>query len=259
MHTQPQSQGDFGTHAAYANIAAYKFISLDNLEAARPVYQSICKQLDLRGTILLAPEGINIFLSGMPPDITSFLEWLRSDMRLSDIDVKWSYSNDVAFKRMVVKVKKEIITLHMPLIRPEQGRALSVDAQTLKRWLDQGHDDTGTPVVMMDTRNAFEVAMGTFENALNDQMTKFTDFPDVAAAHKDRLADTTVVTFCTGGIRCEKAALYLKHIGYGNVYQLEGGILKYFAEVGGVHYRGDCFVFDDRTALNPNLDPSTNM
>jgi len=259
MPAQTRSQRSFGTHAAYANIAAYKFIRLDNTTELCPVYQDICKQLNVRGTILLAPEGINVFLSGTPRDITSFVAWLQSDARLSDIEVKWSYSDNVTFKRMVVKVKKEIITMRMPLITPERGRAPLVDAQTLKRWLDQGHDDTGTPVVLLDTRNAFEVDIGTFAHALNDQMNKFTDFPEVAAAHKDQLANTTVVTFCTGGIRCEKAALYMKHIGYGKVYQLDGGILKYFAEVGGVHYRGDCFVFDDRIALNPQLEPATTV
>jgi UPF0176 protein len=158
-----------------------------------------------------------------------------------------------------VKIKKEIITMRMPLIKPELGRAPSVDPKTLKRWLDQGHDDEGVPVVMMETRNAFEVDVGTFKNTLDYRIEKFTEFPAVAEQHKDELAGKTVVTFCTGGIRCEKAAIHMKNIGYDRVYQLDGGILKYFEEVGGDHYQGDCFVFDYRTALNPKLEPTETV
>jgi UPF0176 protein len=253
------SESKLGKNAAYTNIAAYKFISFDDIEAQRPIFQAKCKELDLRGTILLTPEGINLFLSGPPAAITEFLSWLKSDARFADIEVKYSYSDEVAFKRMLVKLKKEIITMRMPLIKPEEGRAPSVDALTLKRWLDQGHDDAGKPVVMMETRNAFEVDVGTFDNTLDYRINKFTEFPEVAAKHKDELAGKTVVTFCTGGIRCEKAAIHMKNIGYDSIYQLDGGILKYFEEVGGAHYHGDCFVFDYRTALNPKLEPSTTV
>ena len=215
------------------------------------------QKLNLRGTILLTPEGINLFLSGKPLDIASFLEWLRSDARLTDIEVKFSYSDEVAFKRMLVKLKKEIITMRHPLIKPELGRAPAVTAQQLKAWLDKGVDDQDRPVVLVDTRNAFEVDVGTFDNTIDYRISKFTEFPDVIAAHKDELNDKTVVTFCTGGIRCEKAAIHMQNIGYEHVYQLEGGILKYFEEVGGAHYHGDCFVFDYRTALNPKLEPAS--
>ena len=154
---------------------------------------------------------------------------------------------------MLVRLKREIITMKNPLIKPELGRAPAVDAQTLKRWLDQGQDDQGKRVVMMDTRNAFEVDVGTFENTLDYRIEKFSEFPAVVEREKEVLNDKTIVTFCTGGIRCEKAAIHMKNIGYDIVYQLEGGILKYFEEVGGAHYQGDCFVFDHRTALNPQL------
>lgn len=144
--------------------------------------------------------------------------------------------------------------MRMPLIKPELGRAPAVDAQTLKRWLDQGHDDQGKTVVMVDTRNDFEVDVGSFDNTIDYRITKFTEFPAVIEANRDALNDKTVVTFCTGGIRCEKAAIHMQNVGFDNVYQLEGGILKYFEEVGGAHYHGDCFVFDYRTALNPQLE-----
>lgn len=244
------------TIAPIVNIAAYKFISFDDTVEKRPQFQDMCRELDLKGTILLSPEGINLFLAGVRESIDRFLAWLRSDARFADIEVKESYSEAQPFKRMMVKLKREIITMKLPLIQPEKGRAPAVDAKTLKRWLDAGVDDEGKPVVMMDTRNAFEVDVGTFDNTLDYRIKKFSDFPEVVARHKDELAGKTVVTFCTGGIRCEKAAIHMQNIGYEKVYQLEGGILKYFEEVGGAHYTGSCFVFDYRTALTPELKPS---
>ncbi|MDB5963241.1 MAG: sulfurtransferase, partial [Massilia sp.] len=245
--------------AQLVNIAAYKFITLENLEEMRPQYQDLCHELGLRGTILLTPEGINMFLSGTRENIDAFMAWVRSDARFADLEIKESYSAEQSHKRMLVKIKKEIITMRMPLIKPELGRAPAVAPTTLKRWLDQGHDDNGKPVVMVDTRNAFEVDVGTFNNTIDYRIEKFTEFPEVIAANKDALADKTVVTFCTGGIRCEKAAIHMQNIGYDSVYQLEGGILKYFEEVGGDHYTGDCFVFDYRTALTPQLQPSVTV
>jgi UPF0176 protein len=243
----------------FVNIAAYKFITFDDTEAMRPLYQEICLRLGLKGTILLTPEGINMFLSGTRENIDAFMAWVRSDARFADLEIKESYSAEQSHKRMLVKIKKEIITMRMPLIKPELGRAPAVAPTTLKRWLDQGHDDNGKPVVMVDTRNAFEVDVGTFNNTIDYRIEKFTEFPEVIAANKDALADKTVVTFCTGGIRCEKAAIHMQNIGYDSVYQLEGGILKYFEEVGGDHYTGDCFVFDYRTALTPQLQPSVTV
>jgi UPF0176 protein len=248
-------------HAApnFVNIAAYKFVTFDNTEEMRPQYQALCKELALKGTILLTPEGINMFLSGTRANIDTYLTWLRSDARFTDIEAKESFSDEQSHKRMLVKIKNEIITMRMPLIKPELGRAPAVAPTTLKRWLDQGHDDDGKPVVMVDTRNAFEVDVGTFDNTIDYRIEKFTEFPEVIAANKDALAGKTVVTFCTGGIRCEKAAIHMQEIGYDSVYQLEGGILKYFEDVGGAHYTGDCFVFDYRTALNPRLQPSVTV
>jgi UPF0176 protein len=243
----------------YVNIAAYKFITLDQLDELRPQYQEICARLSLKGTILLTPEGINMFLSGTRAHIDEYLDWVRSDARLADLQWKESLSVEQSHKRMLVKIKSEIITMRLPLIKPEEGRAPFVEAHTLKRWLDQGHDDKGQPVVMVDTRNDFEVDVGTFDNTVDYRIKKFTEFPEVIEAHKADFSGKTVVTFCTGGIRCEKAAIHMQNIGYDNVYQLEGGILKYFEEVGGAHYTGDCFVFDYRTALNPKLEPTETV
>ena len=235
------------------NIAAYKFVTFDDTVAQRPRFQALCTELALKGTILLSPEGINLFLAGTRASVDQFLAFLRSDARFADIEVKESLSEKQPFNRMLVRLKREIITMKNPLIKPELGRAPAVDAQTLKRWLDQGQDDQGKPVVMMDTRNAFEVDVGTFENTIDYRIEKFSEFPAIVEREREALNDKTIVTFCTGGIRCEKAAIHMKNIGYDSVYQLEGGILKYFEEVGGAHYQGDCFVFDHRTALNPQL------
>ena len=237
------------------NIAAYKFITIDDAAALRPSFLAICQQLALKGTILLTPEGINLFLAGLPEAIESFLGWLRNDRRFTDIVVKRSLSAVQPFNKMLVKLKAEIITMKLPLIAPEKGRAPAVDPATLKRWLDQGHDDGGKPVVMLDTRNAFEVDAGSFNDTVDYRIEKFSEFTEVVAQHRDELAGKTVVTFCTGGIRCEKAAIHMQQIGFDSVFQLEGGILNYFEQVGAAHYHGDCFVFDQRTVLNPALAP----
>ena len=148
--------------------------------------------------------------------------------------------------------------MNHPAIRPQAGRAPAVDAATLRRWLDQGHDDAGRPVVTLDTRNAFEVDYGTFNGAIDWRLGKFSDFPAAVQAHRRELEGKTVVSFCTGGIRCEKAAIYLREAGLSEVWQLEGGILRYFEEAGGAHFRGQCFVFDERQALDADLAATQN-
>ncbi|MGH8779073.1 sulfurtransferase [Paraburkholderia sp.] len=245
------------------NLAAYQFVTLDATAAWRPLVAERCAALGLRGTILLAPEGINLFVAGEPDGAHAFVDYLRHDPlfegKFATLQFKESLSDKQPFRRMLVKLKREIITMKKPAIRPELGRAPSVDAPTLKAWLDRGHDDAGRPVVMLDTRNAFEIDVGTFDDALDYRITKFSEFPAVIDAHREDLEGKTVVSFCTGGIRCEKAAIHMKEIGIENVYQLEGGILKYFEEVGGAHYHGECFVFDYRTALNPELEPTATV
>ncbi|HEY4093238.1 MAG TPA: sulfurtransferase [Luteibacter sp.] len=241
------------------NISAYKFVALDDLAALREQIVARCEALALKGTILLAPEGINLFLAAPADAITAFMAWLHEDARFADIAPKESWSDGVPFGRMRVRLKKEIITMHAPAIRPEAGRAPHVLPVDLRRWLDQGHDDDGRDVVLLDTRNDYEVTAGTFENTVDYGLSSFTDFPEAVAADRERFAGKTVVSFCTGGIRCEKAAIHMGEIGIDHVYQLEGGILKYFEEVGGAHWRGDCFVFDGRGAVDPALAPSETL
>jgi UPF0176 protein len=237
------------------NIAAYKFVSLENLEQRRLVLLEQTQAQTLKGTILLTPEGINLFLAGIQENIDQFLVWLRQDPAFADLEVKYSVSPDLPFKKMLIKIKREIIRMNHPTIRPEAGRAPAVDAQTAARWITQGRDDTGRPVVLLDTRNDFEVDAGTFVGAINWHLTKFTEFPQAVLDHKDELAGKTVISFCTGGIRCEKAAIFMGEVGIENVYQLDGGILKYFEKTGGVGYEGNCFVFDERRTLDPTLQP----
>jgi UPF0176 protein len=245
------------------NLAAYRFVTIDAIDTWRPLLAERCESLGLRGTILLAPEGINLFVAGTPEAARGFIDYLRGDSlfegKFADLAFKESLSDTQPFRRMLVKRKREIITMKKPAIRPELGRAPAVDAPTLKRWLDAGHDDQGRPVVMLDTRNAFEVDVGTFDQAIDYRIAKFSEFPSVVEAHRAELEGKTVVSFCTGGIRCEKAAIHMKEAGIEHVYQLEGGILKYFEEVGGAHYHGECFVFDYRTALDPQLAPTETV
>lgn len=236
------------------NVAAYLFVCLDNLAELRAKILDECNSGELKGTILLTGEGINMFLAGSESKLRSFINYLRQDPRFAHLQTKDSWSETQPFKKMLVKIKNEIIRMNHPAIRPEEGRANFITPKKLQEWLDRGTDDLGRPVVMVDTRNAFEVEYGTFENALHFNIEKFTEFPDAISAHKDELADKTLVSFCTGGIRCEKSGLYMREIGMQHSYQLEGGILKYFEDVGSAHYTGSCFVFDEREALEPNLD-----
>lgn len=235
------------------NISAYKFIPLPDASALRETLLERALSHALKGTILLAEEGINLFLAGPEEAIRGFLTDLQTDERFADISPKESWSTDQPFKKMLVKVKGEIIRMNHPTIRPSSGRAPAVAPETVKRWLDAGVDDEGRPVVTLDTRNAFEVDQGTFEGAIDWRIDKFTEFPQAFLDHQAELAGKTVVSFCTGGIRCEKAAILMQTAGLDHVYQLEGGILKYFEETDGSHYRGGCFVFDERRALDTEL------
>lgn len=241
------------------NISGYKFIALDDLATLKSALTSCCGTLNLTGTILLAPEGINVFLAGTRPGIKGLRAYLHRDARFANLQFKESVSSVSPFKRLRVRLKKEIITMKQPLVRPEAARAPSVQAATLKRWLDAGCDDAGRPVLMLDTRNDYEVAAGSFREAIDFNIACFSDFPKQLLHRQSSLADKTVVSFCTGGIRCEKAAILMQEYGVQNVYQLEGGILKYFEQVGDAHYQGSCFVFDARGTLDADLQPTPTL
>jgi UPF0176 protein len=237
------------------NLSAYLFVPLADPRQVRDELHSNAGALGLLGTILLAHEGINLFLAGAPGPLREFIAQLRSDGRFARLEPKESWSHAQPFRKLLVKVKREIIRMNHPAIQPAQGRAPSLDAQTARRWLSAGRDDDGRQVVALDTRNAFEVDRGTFEGAVDWRLSKFSDFPQALQAHQSELEGKTVISFCTGGIRCEKAAIYMREAGLDNVWQLDGGILKYFEETGGAHFKGDCFVFDEREAVDAGLAP----
>ena len=239
------------------NISAYKFVPLQDTAALRERLLARATELQLKGTVLLAEEGINLFVAAEPDAVRAFVATLHADARFADLAPKESWSAVQPFRKMLVKVKREIIRMDVPTIQPDfsapTGRAPAVSAATVRRWLDTGTDDEGRPVVTLDTRNAFEVDVGAFDGAIDWRIDKFSEFPQALAAHRADLEGKTVVSYCTGGIRCEKAAMLMRAAGLPHVYQLEGGILKYFEETDGAHYHGDCFVFDDRRAVAPDL------
>lgn len=229
------------------NISAYRFVALDDLPALKGQFEDRARALSLKGTVLLAPEGMNCFLSGLDENVQAWLDDLRADARFAALEIKRSWSDYVPFKRLRVRIKKEIISFRQQGF--VTGNAPTVSPKQLEAWLDDGQQ-----VVFIDTRNEVEFAAGSFKGALNPQIQRFTDF--ATTLHQfAHLKDKTVVAFCTGGIRCEKAVPYMRAKGFSRAYQLQGGILNYFAECGGRHWRGNCFVFDERGALTPELEP----
>ncbi len=236
------------------NIAAYRFVALDELPALQQRLRSMAEAAALKGTVLLAPEGINLFLAGDAAAVRGWLNDLQQDPRFAALDVKESLSDTPPFGRLRVRIKRELIRMNQPTIRPAAGRAPAVDAPTLARWLQQGRCDEGRELVLLDTRNAFEVDRGAFEGAIDWRLQRFSDFPAALAASADTLRGKTIVSYCTGGIRCEKAALWMREQGLPHTLQLDGGILRYFELMPGApHYRGACFVFDERDALDADL------
>jgi len=232
------------------NIAAYKFVELADkrLIHLQKELKNLSKKLNLKGTILLSTEGINLFLAGTQKNIEIFWERLVSHTEFSDLTYKVSLSEHQPFKRMLVKIKDEIIPMD-ETIQPKQSNSTHLSPKELKNWLDEGRD-----ITLLDTRNSFEVDFGTFKKARHLDIKSFRSFPEAAGKLDPELKEKPLVMFCTGGIRCEKATLLMQQQGFKQVYQLEGGILKYFEACGGSHFEGDCFVFDERISLNSQLE-----
>ncbi len=240
------------TNKTILNIAAYKFVELDDLSQRRNQLLERCYALSLKGTILLSIEGINLSLAGEKEAITDFKFYLTSQLEFADLEFKESYSANQPFNHMFVKIKKEIIAFGVPSIQPTVARAPSIVPQQLKQWLDQGHDDEGREVVLLDARNTYEIQLGKFKDAIDLNIAHFRDFTTAINNLPTELKQKRMVTYCTGGIRCEKAALLLQQQGY-DIFQLEGGILNYFKECQGEHYEGECFIYDQRVALDAEL------
>ncbi len=230
------------------NIAAYKFVTLDDLERRRVELRTLCRNAGLKGTILVTPEGINMFIAGSRTAVDTLLNHLRQEEIFADLEVKESFSKEQPFERMLVKIKSEIITFGIEGVDPRDYTSKKIPPKQLKEWLDAGDE-----VILLDTRNDYEVKIGTFDNAVPVGVDHFRDFPKAVSELPDEFHEKPVVMFCTGGIRCEKAGPFMEKAGFKNIYQLEGGILKYFEECGSAHYQGECFVFDKRVALDPEL------
>ncbi len=230
--------------------ALYKFVALDDYQELRAPLYDVMKSNAVRGTLLLAREGINGTVSGTREAIDALLAWLKSDARLADIDHKESLHERQPFKRTKVKLKKEIVTLGVEGIDPKRVVGTYVEP---KDWNALISDPD---VVLVDTRNDYEVQVGTFQHAVNPQTESFREFPEYVKQHMNPAKQKKVAMFCTGGIRCEKSTAYLKEQGFDEVYHLKGGILKYLEEVPqeASLWEGECFVFDDRVTVNHQLE-----
>jgi len=233
------------------NIAAYRFVQLQDksLMSLQILFKAECLRLNIKGTILLSMEGINLFLAGRRADITEFQGLLNSFSYFKSLVFRESFSNLQPFKRMLVKIKKEIIPFGVDLMQYKSPAAPTISPETLKKWLEKN-----SRIVLLDARNSFEVKLGSFKNSLHLGLRHFRDFPKSVQKLHNIIENVPIVTFCTGGIRCEKASALLLQSGFKQVYQLDGGILNYFAKCGGDHYTGLCFVFDARRALTPSLE-----
>ena len=233
--------------------AFYQFAALPDFRELREPLRALCAARALKGSVLLAREGINGTVAGAPEAIDAFAHELAHGAlfggRLDNLELKFSTAEAMPFGRLKVRLKKEIVTLGDGsadptrqvgvYVCPSEWNALIADPETL----------------LLDTRNAFEVAMGTFEGAVDPELKSFGQFKDFAAERLDPAKHRRIAMFCTGGIRCEKAAIDMREAGLDHVWQLDGGILKYFELAGGDHFRGNCFVFDEREALEPSLAP----
>jgi UPF0176 protein len=230
------------------NAAFYCFAPMENLSSLREEWRPRLESLGVKGTIILAPEGVNGFLAGTASALRDALGLIRSLPALAGLQAKESRSSEVPFAKLCIKLKKEIVTFRVPVAATNAAR---IAPGELASWYREGRD-----FVALDTRNEYEYRLGTFQGAHNPRIGHFVDFAEAAKALPEEWKKKPVVTFCTGGIRCEKAAPFLQTLGFEQVYQLEGGILNYFEKAGREHWQGECFVFDQRIALDPRLEPT---
>ena len=234
-------------HGSPLNILDFRLPGFRELQA--PVLETMVSY-PVRGTLLLASEGINGTIAGDPADVVEFLEWLQSRPGLGKIDIKVSWTDAVPFKRSRVKLKKEIVTMGVAGIDPAQSAGTYVEPEQWNALVDD------PDVVLVDTRNEYEIEVGQFENAVNPHTTTFREFPDYARTQLEPLKHKKVAMYCTGGIRCEKSTAYLREMGFENVYHLKGGILNYLEKIPEreSRWRGECFVFDERVTVGHDLE-----
>lgn len=236
----------------YHNLAFYKFVAVKDVPETAAAFRSFTATLEMKGTLIFASEGLNGYVAATPDSAEKFISFCKQDERFADIEFKLSLSEFNPYSRMLVKEKSEIVTMGCPGIEPEHFTGVHLDSRTLKQWLDSNED-----VILLDTRNTYETKLGSFKTAVIPNIETFRTFPQWVEENFADKKDKKIVTFCTGGIRCEKATAFMRQAGFENVYQIQGGILKYFDQVkdlpGDNHYSGDCFVFDHRVAVNPEL------
>jgi len=240
--------------SAQVNLSFYRFYRMGTpaeLQERKAELRAFCRAHSLKGTILLAPEGVNVMICGEASAIAAFREKAKELFGVTDRDFKEAEDPGNSFHRMLIKIKKEIITIGATEIKPDFKTAPRVAPKELKRWLDEKK-----PLVLLDTRNQYEIEVGTFKGAEQFHLDTSREFAAKAKENLHRLEGKTVVTFCTGGIRCEKGAALLQDLGLKDVFQLDGGILRYFEENGAAHYDGQCFVFDWREAVDGELKPA---
>ena len=231
------------------NIAGYKFEPLVDPIDLVSLYQKKCDELELKGTMLISKNGINFSLAGTQQATDTIIAFLEEDNRFLNIPLKVTYSETQPFRRMKVRLKKEIISLGRKDINPRELTGERISPQDLKNLLDNKED-----VLVLDTRNEYETRVGKFENAIDLNLDTFRDFPEAIKSLPEEYKDKQIVMYCTGGIRCEKASAVMMKAGFADVKQLEGGVLDYFKETGGAYWEGDCFVFDERVALDTKLN-----
>jgi predicted sulfurtransferase len=231
---------------SFLNAAFYQFVPWPQYREARAPIRAECERLGILGTILLAPEGINGSLCGAPHSVREVLEFLRKLPGFASLRARETVSDTPSFKRLKIRLKREIITMGKAKADPLRKTGTRLAPEELKQWLDEGRD-----FFLLDSRNLFEVEEGSFERASDLGIAHFQDFPDKVGELKERAAGRPVVMFCTGGIRCEKATTLALEAGLEQVFQLDGGILAYFERCGRAHFRGGCFVFDERGRITP--------
>ena len=232
----------------FLNVAGYKFEPLENLDSLIPEFQNKCDELGLKGSVYLSPNGINFSIAGTEKNIDTYIEFMEEDSRFRDIPLKKTFSETQPFRRMKVRLKKEIISLGRDDINPRELTGDYISPRELFEMYETKED-----VIVLDTRNEYETRVGLFENAVDLQLDTFRDFPSAIETLPEEYKDKQIVMYCTGGIRCEKASAVMMKAGFSDVKQLEGGVLDYFKETGGAYWNGDCFVFDERVALDKEL------
>ena len=235
-------------------VCAYKFIHLDNLEALKQTLEQQGEKYQLLGTFLLSEEGINVNISSSIENLHGVVNDMKNDPRFSDMVFKFSHGETLPYTRFRVRIKPEIITFKAPDIDPACHTANHVSPKEFKQWLDEGRD-----VTILDARNDYEVAFGTFKNAIHCDISSFNHMPEIKEQLDSLDKEKPVVTFCTGGVRCEKSSVLLEQLGFKDVYQIDGGILAYFEQCGSAHYEGECFVFDRRFSLGADLNETDTI